>query len=156
MPMNLRKALVFWAPIFVYLSLIFVLSSLSRLPFQLPAVPGLDKLIHFCEYGLLAALVARAVHSLPRPKAAWIVWLIAVGVVLVFGALDEWYQSSIPRRQSDLLDFSADVLGGMAGSLVYLMMARRKRRKRSLAASLVPADSSQPGSTGNPGSDPAG
>lgn len=133
MHLTLRKALIYWVPIPVYVALIFLASSFSQMPFRLP-VAWLDKVIHFAEYALLAILVARGVRFMAWPKSGWAVWLATVGVVLVCAALDELYQGTIANRHSDILDFVADGLGGATGSLTYLLVAARwQARKGSLA-----------------------
>ena len=123
-----RTLLVYWAPILAYVGLIFLLSSFSRLPFKVSLFPHLDKLLHFTEYSLLALLVARGIRSLPRPEAFWSMWLLSAGIVLVFGGLDELYQSLVPNRQSDLFDLIADCAGGLTGSGLYLWWTSRRYR----------------------------
>jgi VanZ family protein len=130
MPPTLRKVLVYWVPIPVYVGLIFLASSFSRIPFRLPVV-WLDKVIHFVEYALLAILVARAVRSLRWPRTWWAAWLVTIAAVLVCGALDELYQGTVANRQSDILDWTADGLGGAVGSLIYLLLAVRWRSRKA-------------------------
>ena len=133
MPAKLRTVLVYWVPIPVYLGLIFLASSISRIPFKLP-VAWLDKVIHFVEYAVLAILVARAVRSLRWPRTWWATWLVTVAAVLVFGSLDELYQGTVAGRNSDLLDLLADVSGGALGSLTYLWIAMRWRSRKAIQA----------------------
>ena len=123
MTQPLRTFLRYWLPLLIYVGLIFLLSSLSKMPHTiLSFVP--DKLLHFIEYALLAALTARAINSLPRPNAWWLVLLVTMGVVAVLGVLDELYQSTIPHRHPDVLDWVADAAGGLAGGICYLMAKR--------------------------------
>jgi VanZ family protein len=129
-PDTLRQLLVYWLPLILYVGLIFLLSSLSLVPLPLPAISGADKVVHFGEYAVLAVLVARAIHSLPRPRALWLVCLLTLLVVVAFGALDEAYQSTVPRRQSDALDLLADGLGGLCGSLGYCLFIRQWSLRR--------------------------
>ena len=128
MPSTLRKALVQWAPVPVYVGLIFLASSMSRLPFKLP-VAWFDKVLHFSEYALLAILVTRAVRPLMRP---WVAWLVTVVAVLACGSLDELYQGTVANRNSDVFDLIADGLGGLVGSLTYLWLSARWRARKLL------------------------
>jgi len=87
----------------------------------LPAAwPGVDKLAHAGAYGLLGLLVARA-------AGARSVWLPALAG-LVWGALDEWLQASVPGRSSDLLDIAADTIGALLGGWVAIRTAARGPR----------------------------
>ena len=121
MTQPLRTFLRYWLPLLIYVGLIFLLSSLSKIPYSiLGFVP--DKLLHFVEYALLAALIARAIYSLPKPSAWWVVLLITFVAVAILGTLDELYQSAIPRRSPELLDWVADVSGGLLGGICYLFL----------------------------------
>jgi VanZ family protein len=72
----------------------------SQIPL-LPYVP--DKLLHFCYYGIMAALLT---HGLGRP---W--WWIPLIAVPLIGVLDEWHQFYTPGRDASAFDWAADVLG---------------------------------------------
>lgn len=123
MSQPLRTFARYWLPLLIYIGLIFIMSSLSRRPTSfLDFIP--DKLLHFGEYALLAALTARAIYSLPRPDAWWVVLLITFVVVAVLGTLDEIHQSTIPRRSAEILDWVADVSGGLTGGVCYLLFKR--------------------------------
>lgn len=133
MPAKLRMVLVYWAPIPFYLGLIFLASSISKMPFRLP-VTWLDKVIHFAEYALLSVLVARAIRSLAWPRTWWATWLVTIAVVLICGSLDELYQGTVAGRDSSVFDLLADVLGGGLGSLSYLLVATRWRAGKTSQA----------------------
>jgi VanZ family protein len=113
---SLSRRIVLWLPPIVYLWVIFHLSSESQ---PLPALTAhvWDKLLHLFEYGGLAALVCRALLG------EGLGWSTAVAAAIVaaslYGASDEWHQSFVPMRDSDVRDWMADTLGGMAGALTY-------------------------------------
>ena len=104
---TLRRA--FWA--LAIASLIFFASSRSYVP-----SPGItkidDKLGHFALYGLLGTLVCRVGGG--WRSAAW-----ALLAVSAFGASDEWHQSFVPGRWSDVRDWLADSLGAAVGVTLY-------------------------------------
>ena len=83
---------------------------------------GADKLAHVAEYGLLGALLRRA-------TGPWglLGLLGAIAVAGVVGGLDEIYQATVPGRCSSALDWSADLLGGSLGALLYGWVVRRIR-----------------------------
>jgi VanZ family protein len=123
MAQPLRTFLRYWLPLLIYIGLIFIFSSLSKRPHSiLEFIP--DKLLHFIEYALLAALTARAVYSLPKPGTWWVVLLITFIAVATLGTLDELYQSTIPRRSPEFLDWVADASGGLLGGICYLLLKR--------------------------------
>jgi VanZ family protein len=132
MSQPLRIFARYWLPLLIYVGLIFIMSSLSRRPYSfLDVIP--DKLLHFCEYALLAALTARAIYSLPKPDAWWVVLLITFLVVAILGTLDEIHQSTIPRRSAEILDWVADAGGGLTGGVFYLLFKRWLVRRAEAA-----------------------
>ena len=132
MTQPLRTFARYWLPLLIYVGLIFLMSSLSSRPHSiLDFVP--DKLLHFAEYALLAALTARAIYSLPKPGTWWVVLLITFLVVAILGTLDELYQGTVPRRSPELLDWVADVSGGLLGGICYLLFKRWLVRRAETA-----------------------
>jgi len=125
----LRKILVYWLPLLLYIGLIILISSLSRLPFLLPRWIHLDKLLHMLEYAVLAVLVTRAFLSVRHPSRLWAVGLVSFGCVVAFGVMAELLQGLVPGRSSDAMDLVADGVGGLLGSLVYLLFKRRAARR---------------------------
>ena len=105
-----------WLPPLAYMGLIFYLSSQSA---PLPELTEhvWDKLLHFAEYGALAFLLSRA---LVGEGMGWVTAL-AVAIVLASGyaASDEWHQSFVPLRNSDIHDWMADTLGAGIGAVIY-------------------------------------
>jgi len=132
MPSAIRTFAAYWLPLIVYVSLIFIMSSFSRPPdFASLGIP--DKLLHFTEYALVAMLAARAFGSLPRPEGFWALLGLTLLAVCLLGVADELYQSTVPRRTPDPLDWLADAAGGLVGGAVYLLIrgAHARRTKES-------------------------
>ena len=92
-------------------ALIFFASSREHV-----ATPGLtridDKFGHFAVYGLLGTLACRLGSG--WPAAAW-----ALVAVSAYGASDEWHQSFVPGRQSELQDWIADTAGAALAIGLY-------------------------------------
>ncbi len=92
-------------------ALIFAASSRSVV-----ASPGLtkvdDKFGHFGVYGLLATLVCRL-------GSGWRAALGSLVMVSLYGASDEWHQSFVPGRDSDVNDWIADTLGAALAIGLY-------------------------------------
>lgn len=109
----------------LYVLLIFFVSSRPYLQPPGPDFPAKDKVIHACEYGVLGMLLFRAVGwRVSRKKLTTFLFLIAVAASVA--ALDELFQSYIPGRMMDVLDWTADVTGA---SLGLIFMIRRKARR---------------------------
>lgn len=95
-----------------------------------------DKLYHFGAYAVLAVCVlAGAEFTLGRlqPKHFFAVWLAGT----VYGAIDEVTQPYF-RRDCDVGDWFADVLGVVVGLSAYVLL-RRLIRGRPTAAASPPA-----------------
>jgi VanZ family protein len=118
----------FWFPVFLYITLIFTLSSIANL--KVPNIPGLsDKLVHACEYGVLGFLVVRALRGTTLTTSVPAA-LVALLFGLVVGLSDEMYQAHVPGRVSDPLDFAADA-SGLAASMILFLLLRALRRPRA-------------------------
>lgn len=72
----------------------------------------IDKLAHFCVYGLLATLVRRALSG---PRAG----LVAVLATSLFGVTDELHQAFVPGRSTEVADWVADTLGAALAVALY-------------------------------------
>ena len=99
-----------WWPV-VIAALIFVASSRTQV-----VSPGItkvdDKFGHFAVYGLLGTLVCRLSRG----------WRGAIGslaIVAAYGASDEFHQSFVPGRSSDVRDWYADVTGAAIAIALY-------------------------------------
>ena len=115
-PKSLLGRARLWVPPVGYMLLIFFLSSQSS------PVPELtkrvwDKALHMIEYGTLAILFCRALIGEGYGRLASL--LLAVVLTSAYGASDEWHQSFVPRRSSDVYDWLADSIGGGAGVAAF-------------------------------------
>lgn len=114
------RRLLLWAPPIVYMIVIFHFSSESD-PLPVVTQHVWDKLLHFSEYGGLALLFVRALRGegLGFAGAA----ILAVVLVSVYGATDEYHQSLVPMRDPDIHDWIADTIGGSLGAVGYVAVA---------------------------------
>jgi VanZ family protein len=89
----------------------------THLPHPPQSMVASDKSLHFSAYAGLAFLVSWN-WSLRR-ALGWRqrIWIFVV--LAAFGAIDEITQIPV-GRQCDLFDWTADVLGILAGSLLFL------------------------------------
>jgi hypothetical protein len=103
---------------------IFGLSSIPGQSLPGPGFKGLDKIVHFVVFAVLAALLARAWRRLGP----------AVLVAILWGILDELHQRYTPNRESSVYDALADTIGAVCGAALALWLATRQadreRRRR--------------------------
>ena len=108
-----------WLPILVYVALIFTLSSQKDLAPPFHFSEG-DKLAHTLEYGGLGMLLARGIRKRTRLKGPLAGGLAAVLVGFLIAAADEVWQSHVPGRNSNVLDWFADANGLVLAQLAFL------------------------------------
>jgi VanZ family protein len=109
-----------WVPPILYAALIFYVSAQSR---PLPEITALvwDKLLHGTEYAVLGLLVCRALRG---ERIAWRLAIVLAAVLAsAYGGSDEWHQRFVPGRESSVLDWIADTVGSVLGSVIYRWIA---------------------------------
>ena len=125
--------------VLVYLPLIFywiLLFTLTSLPSQsVPAVGVNDKVEHMLAYFGLSflmylALLFQKKSSLLKNNALVFTLLF----VFAYGILDEVHQLLIPGRSCELLDFMADILGGIVGIIVVKVLIHLYKYQESTAS----------------------
>ena len=119
-----------WILAATYLALIFGVSSIPQSTLSQAAFKVSDKIAHLAEYAGFGLLLTVAFRDTIRRAPRWVLMVIVVLVGAAVGALDETYQSTVPGRERELLDWVADVVGviigtGLAWSLNSWLFARR-------------------------------
>jgi VanZ family protein len=122
-----------WLPVIAYMSALFAVSSLSRIP--APPQGITDKHEHFFFYGILAALTLRALA-----KGRWkgVTLATVAGAVLIssaYGVSDEFHQRFVPGRDYEVLDMVADAIGSATAALLlwaWGIIARRSDTRHVL------------------------
>lgn len=105
-------------------SMIWVLSSLPRLPALPITFPQIDKVAHATVFGVLGALVALALLRGRRwRRAAWVLLLC-----VAWGGIDELHQAFVPGRTPSWGDLGADALGAALGAVVVIALRRPRGR----------------------------
>ena len=118
-------------PAVVWGVVIFAASSIPSDRF--PDYPFLsqDKLLHtgtFCVLALLILLALR--HQSASPFLARHVEIVTLGIVALYGGLDELHQAFVPGRMPDWKDLPADVIGGVLAILIFHAFLRWRARPR--------------------------
>ncbi len=124
-----RRLALAWLPVVGYMALVFYLSAQSN---PLPELTHVvkDKVLHGVEYAALAALLVRALRlsGFSLARAA----ILAVAVASLYGASDEWHQSFVPGRDSEVGDWVADTAGAALGVGLGLVWLRPRRARASI------------------------
>lgn len=118
-----RTFLSLWTPVFLYIALIFTLSSMSYPP--VPAGVSGD-LLHYPEYTVLGFLLGRALQGQKPglPGVGVLFWAFLLSVL--FGASDEFHQAFVPERVPDVMDWARDCAGTAAGVAAWWLWRRFK------------------------------
>ena len=117
-----------WGPVAAYYGVITFLSSLTASEIHLD-LGHLDKGVHFLEFGLFGAILARALFWEQRfyhIAKKW--WMIAGGGVALLAVIDEIHQMFVPGRTPDVMDWLADITGAAVGMLLVRAIYRRRIR----------------------------
>ncbi|MBD3367802.1 MAG: hypothetical protein GF405_06470 [Candidatus Eisenbacteria bacterium] len=125
-----ERRLTAWVPAAAYVLLIFGVSSIPQLRPVLGRFRLSDKVSHLAEYSGLGALVLWAfMKTLPERRRRWaIAYTVALGATV--GILDELYQTTVPGRLFEGLDWVADVVGTLLGAIVAAVVYRSMRARR--------------------------
>jgi VanZ family protein len=115
---------------------IVVASHQPKLPSP-EGLPGFDKIAHFGAYGLMATLWVRALSSsVSSGRAALLAWVVAS----LFGVTDEFHQSFVPGRSTELADWLADSGGAALAVALYRFWPAYRRLLEAPIAKRSPAE----------------
>ncbi|MBN2014895.1 MAG: VanZ family protein [Candidatus Altiarchaeota archaeon] len=103
-----------WLLTLGYMSLIFLLSSMPRLPQPLPFTTYSQIIEHVGEYAVLGFLLSMSLRS-KREGVKKKTLLFAVLIASLYGVSDEFHQFFVPGRVASVFDVFADVVGSILG-----------------------------------------
>lgn len=112
-------------PAIVYAMLIVFLSSIPYLHGPGLEATGVDKVIHFTEYGIFAVLISRSASQLPAFRTVKYTFVVLFPFLVLFAMGDEYLQSFIPGRDSSWGDVVADVAGAVTGLFLISRLMHR-------------------------------
>jgi VanZ family protein len=116
-----------FVPAILFYLLIFFVSAQDG-AVKLPG-HGLDKVAHFIEFSILGFFLSVGFfRTLSLTLRAKVLLVVFTGCAL--GALDEFHQSRVPERSSDIFDSFADAAGVLVGIVVYLYFAEKRKSTR--------------------------
>lgn len=119
--------IILWQGLWVvYCTLIYYLSSLSNPP-DIYTFPLSDKIKHVLEYLLLAILTFLAFHKLPGEFFRRYYYILAILFCIIYGASDELHQGFVANRDSNVMDWFADVIGMSIGGVLYWLYNKKRK-----------------------------
>ena len=124
----MKKTILYRLPVVAYCVLVFWQSS-SASPASLPTFAHADKVMHFCGYALLGALVARMLVHETLAFSRRNLMIAAVLFSTLYGVSDEFHQSFVAERSADVFDVVADGVGSLVG-VVFYVWVRHSRNLR--------------------------
>ena len=109
---------------------IYWLSSLPDLGVRHnPVIRLVSNLFHIPLFAGLAFCLLQALSGREgRQQVTWRLLGLTFLVTTILAALDEWHQSFVPGRQSNMKDFLLDLLG--IGGMLLILRLRARRRAR--------------------------
>jgi len=101
---------------------------------DVPKIPHLDKVVHFCYFMAGGFCFANFLYLKKLELWSWKrIILITFLVGATVGGIDEYHQTMTPGRTgNDLGDWCADVSGTLAGAYYCLSMWKRLRKNQSI------------------------
>jgi VanZ family protein len=116
--------MLLWLPSIVYMVAIFIVSSIS----DVGPMPGgvSDKSLHMLSYAVLGVLLLGPLAGGGLSGVSWKRAFAAIALATLYGVSDEFHQSFVPGRSSEILDVVADAIGAASGvALVGLLAGAR-------------------------------
>lgn len=88
-----------------------------------------DKVLHLLAYGALAGFLFLGLPQAPLRRSLYV-----IGAVAVLGAADELFQSTLPHRDADVLDWLADIAGAISACVTLSVIRAVAYRSTAEAA----------------------
>jgi hypothetical protein len=115
--MNRTLRIVYITGVVLYWPTIFILTHLTHVPAWIARAQMSDKAMHYIGYFTLMYLLWFAFFPTrkfsPAQKAGW----LAIAILAVYGAVDEWLQAFV-HRTPDIHDWLADMAGVFTAAII--------------------------------------
>jgi len=106
-------------PALIWAILIFIASSVPRVPELKIGIKHTDKIIHFVEFGIFGVLLLLFFSRDGKLTKGNVAISFLAGVI--WAVLDEYHQSFVPGRDPSIFDLTADVIGIFFFQFVFLL-----------------------------------
>ncbi|MGQ9798958.1 MAG: VanZ family protein [Ignavibacterium sp.] len=119
-----RVFLFIYLPLIIHWVTIFILTSLPSN--RLPSVEISDKLNHFLAFFVLGFFLNLTLkYQTKFPELKKNIFLITIIITSGYGLLDELHQLFVPGRSAEVLDWLADLIGGVSGNFLAEFIYRK-------------------------------
>lgn len=127
----MNKKLLYWIPPLAWMTIIFYLSSQPR--FTATGEPLEDflifKVLHMCEYGLLAGLLFNALYNTVTRHVLRAIRLAGI-IAVTYAASDEFHQMFVSTRSGTVRDVLIDTAGILIVLyIIFKTLSTAKSRK---------------------------
>ena len=123
-----RICLLLWLLPLAWSALIFWVNGRPMPEIPGPEIPYLDKALHVVTYAILSLLWYLAIRTNGPARSFRSAALAAFMLTAAYGLTDEYHQSRVDARTSDLFDWVADSVGA---AIVWLLPVRMRLRSFS-------------------------
>lgn len=119
-----RNALIYWLPVGLYCTAIFVQSSFPAME-KIADVPFGDKYLHVVGYAILGSLFFRAFRSRRFKDRLFMAFFYSIAASTGYGISDEIHQYFVPYRSAEIMDVMADMAGSCVGVTAYFLLVKK-------------------------------
>ncbi|MBN2572146.1 MAG: VanZ family protein [Ignavibacteriales bacterium] len=124
-----KRILFVYIPLVLYWIVLFIATSLSTESLPKPFVFS-DKVAHLLAYLVLSFFVCLAIWAQEKFQlVSRRYFFFTLFIVLLYGIFDEIHQSFIPGRSCEFLDWVADAVGAIIGTLLAMFLIVRIKQK---------------------------
>ncbi|NQT22242.1 MAG: VanZ family protein [Candidatus Omnitrophica bacterium] len=127
---GMTRFLKFWGPVFVYMALMWYISSRPVGKIAFLRIPFADKALHIAEFALFGYLLARALSYDRMDEDRILIPIIVIMLGVIWGVIDEIHQLFIPLRNSSIFDVIADAFGASIGGVILIARMGLQGRRR--------------------------
>jgi len=122
--------LFFWDPVFLYMAIIFYLSSIPE-----PPIPGFiikifstktGLVLHFFEYFILSFLTSIALRHSKHSFFNKHHYLLAILIASLYGISDEIHQIFVPGRFATISDALINIVGAGFAQFIRWLLKKEK------------------------------
>ena len=119
----MKKFLKYWAPVIIWMGVIFTLSAIPNLKTNLEQDFLLRKIAHMVEFAILTLLLYRAIKNEGHKINKAIIYSLIIAFFYAFS--DEFHQLFVRGRHGSLKDVGIDSIG----ILIFSIACYYKNRK---------------------------
>ena len=127
-----HKKKIIYIPLIIYWVVLLIATTLPGK--DVPDIGVSDKIEHFSAYAVLTVFICLTYMFQKKIKLFSVhPFIFSVLTVMLYAAIDEFHQIYIPGRTCDIRDWTADLIGALAG-ITFVMIIIRINIERKIKA----------------------